>query len=156
MNIIRTLIFSTLITCLFVTTNTQAVVTGEMIMVRSSEPFPETMSLLQEAIRKQGYELSRVQRVDVGLSAKGYKTDKYRVVFFGKGKQIQQLSLKYPQLIPYLPLKIAIFAEDDNTILISSNPTIYNDLFKLPELKPTFELWLKDITQILKSVQIQN
>ena len=103
-----------------------------------------------------GYELSRVQRVDVGLSSKGYKTDKYRVVFFGKGKQIQQLSLKYPQLIPYLPLKIAIFAENDNTILISSNPTIYNDLFKLPELKPTFEIWLKDITQILKSVQIQN
>ena len=156
MNIIRKLFFFSLIGCLFITTNTQAVVTGEMIMVRSSEPFPETMSLLQEAIRKQGYELSRVQRVDVGLSSKGYKTDKYRVVFFGKGKQIQQLSLKYPQLIPYLPLKIAIFAEDDNTILISSNPTIYNDLFNLPELKPTFELWLKDITQILKSVQIQN
>lgn len=156
MNIIRNLLFSCLITCLLTATNVQAVVTGEMIMVRSSEAFPETMALLQEAIRNQGYELSRIQRVDVGLSAKGYKTDKYRVVFFGKGKQIQELSLKYPQLIPYLPLKIAIFAEDDNTILISANPTIYNDLFNLPELKPTFEIWLKDISQILKSVQIQN
>lgn len=133
-----------------------AVVTGEMLMIRSSEAFPETMATLQSAIRKQGYELSRVQRVDVGLSKKGYKTDKYRVVFFGKGKQIQQLSAKYPQLIPYLPLKIAIFAEQDNTILISVNPTIYNDLFKLPELKPVFALWLKDIEQILNSVQIQN
>lgn len=145
-----------LLLCLTFSLNAQAVVTGEMIMIRSSEAFPETMALLQEAIAKQGYTLSRVQRVDVGLSAKGYKTDKYRVVFFGKGEQIQQLSAKYPQLIPYLPLKIAIYAEDDNTILISANPTVYNDIFHLPELRSTFDLWLKDITQILKSVQIQN
>jgi len=140
----------------FFSTSSFAVVTGEMIMVRSSEAFPETMALLQEAIRKQGYELSRIQRVDVGLSKKGYKTDKYRVVFFGKGKQIQEISAKYPQLIPYLPLKIAIYAEKENTILISANPTIYNDLFNLPELKPTFEQWLRDITEILNTVQIQN
>lgn len=152
----RTLLFAGLLSGLFFTPVSQAVVTGEMIMVRSSEAFPETMSMLQEAIKKQGYELSRVQRVDVGLSKKGYKTDKYRVVFFGKGKQIQEISSKYPQLIPYLPLKIAIFAEGDNTILISVNPNIYNDLFNQPELKTTFDKWFKDITQILNSVQIKN
>jgi len=146
-----------LIVCgLFYSMLSHAVNTGEMIMVRSSEAFPETMALLQEAINKQGYELSRIQRVDVGLSKKGYKTDKYRVVFFGKGEQIQQLSAKYPQFVPYLPLKIAIFAEEDNTILISVNPGIYNDLFNIPELKPIFSQWLKDITQILNSVQIEN
>ena len=156
MSFFRTLLFLGLLSGSLIGSNSHATITGEMIMIRSSEAFPETMSLLQEAIRKQGYELSRVQRVDVGLSAKGYKTDKYRVVFFGKGKQIQQLSKDYPQLIPYLPLKIAIFAEGDNTILISSNPAAYNDLFKLPTLKPVFDQWFKDITEILKSVQIQN
>lgn len=156
MNYLRTLLISGLLSGLFFTPLSQAVDTGEMIMIRSSEAFPETMSMLQDAIRKQGYELSRVQRVDVGLSKKGYKTDKYRVVFFGKGKQIQDLSLKYPELIPYLPLKIAIFAEGDDTILVSINPNIYNDLFNHPELKSTFDRWLKDITQILNSVQTQN
>lgn len=139
---------------LFFTSQVQAVVTGELIMIRSSEAFPETMALLQSAIHKQGYELSRIQRVDVGLSKKGYTTDKYRIVFFGKGKQIQQLSARYPQLIPYLPLKIAIFAEEENTILISTNPSIYNDLFNIPELKPVLEQWRRDITEILKSMQI--
>ena len=134
----------------------QAVVTGEMIMVRSSEAFPETMAILQEAIRDRGYTLSRVQRVDIGLNAKGYKTDKYRVVFFGKGKQIQKLARNYPQLIPYLPLKIAIYAEGDNTILTSANPAVFMDLFKTPDLKPVFEVWLKDITEILNAVQISN
>jgi uncharacterized protein (DUF302 family) len=156
MNIIRLLLSLCCLTSLLAPQTSQAVVTGEMIMVRSSEAFPETMSLLQEAIKKQGYELSRVQRVDVGLSKKGYKTDKYRVVFFGKGLQIQELSRKYPQLIPYLPLKIAIFAEGDNTILISANPAIYNDLFKISELKPVFKQWKKDVTKILNTMQIQN
>lgn len=136
--------------------NTQAVITGEMIMIRSNESFPEAMALLQEAITNQGYTLSRVQRVDVGLSAKGYKTDKYRVVFFGKGQQIQQLSSKYPQLTPYLPLKIAIYAEGDTTILISTNPAAFNDMFDLPDLKSTFDLWFIDVSAILRAVQNQN
>jgi len=142
--------------CLLLTVNAHALVTGEMIMVRSNEAFPEAMSLLQEAIKKQGYTLSRVQRVDVGLSAKGYKTDKYRIVFFGKGEQIQQLSAKYPQLIPYLPLKIAIYAEDENTILVTANPAVFNDMFQIAELKPTFKQWFEDVSKILETVQNQN
>jgi len=142
--------------CTLISMNSYAVVTGEMIMVRSGEAFPEAMATLQDAIRSKGYTLSRIQRVDVGLNAKGYKTDKYRVVFFGKGKQIQQLARQYPQIIPYLPLKIAIYAEGDNTILTSANPAVFLDMFKTPELKPTFELWLKDITEILNTVQNAN
>ena len=42
------------------------------------------MAVLQHAIGTQGYTLSRVQRVDIGLTESGFKTDKYRVVFFGK------------------------------------------------------------------------
>ena len=145
-----------LLLCLLFSQAAQAVVTGEMIMVRSTEAFPEAMALLQEAIKKQGYTLSKVQRVDVGLSAKGYKTDKYRVVFFGKGTEIQEISSKYPELTPYLPLKIAIYAENEHTILISANPSVFNDMFNLPQLKPTFRQWLKDVTSILRAVQNQN
>lgn len=145
-----------LLLCLLFSLKAHAVVTGEMIMIRSTEAFPEAMAILQEAIKKQGYTLSRVQRVDVGLSAKGYKTDKYRVVFFGKGEEIQQLSSKYPQLTPYLPLKIAIYAENENTILISANPAVFNDMFNLPELKPTFKQWFNDVSSILRTVQNQN
>lgn len=150
----RTLVLSLFLS--LITTHAGAVVTGEMIMVRSSEAFPETMSLLQEAISNKGYTLVRVQRVDVGLTAKGYETDKYRVVFFAKGKQLQQLSAQYPQLIPYLPLKIAIFAEAENTILISANPTVFNDMFNIPALRPILQTWQNDITEILNTVQTAN
>lgn len=133
---------------------TQAVDTGELIMTRSNQPFPETMSSLQEAIKQQGYTLSKVQRVDVGLTARGFKTDKYRVVFFGKTDEIHRLARDYPELIPYLPLKIAIFAEADETLLTAANPMVLTDLFPEPNLKATFTRWHKDMKKIIYSVQI--
>jgi len=131
----------------------RAVDTGGLIMARSSQPFPETMSTLQEAIKHQGYSLSRVQRVDIGLTARGFKTDKYRVVFFGKSDEISRLSKDYPELIPYIPLKIAIFAEAEETLLTTSNPMVLADLFTDPGLKSTFSQWHKDVTNIINSVQ---
>lgn len=131
-----------------------AVDTGELIMARSIHPFPETMSTLQEAIKKQGYTLSRVQRVDIGLTVRGFKTDKYRVVFFGKANEVHELAENHPELIPYLPLKVAIFAEGDETILSAANPLVLADLFPEPALKKTFSRWHKDLTNIINSVQI--
>lgn len=139
--------------CLIFVSPVQAITTDELIMIRSSQSFPETMAVLQEAIKKQGYKLSRVQRVDIGLTQMGYKTDKYRVVFFGKTEEIHHLTKNYPSLIPYLPLKIAIFAEGDETILVSSNPLSFKELYPDAQLSPLFENWSKDITKIFDFVQ---
>lgn len=59
----------------------------ELLMVRVNNTFPSTMNALQNAVVKQGYQLARVQRVDVGLTKSGYKTAEYRIVFFGKKKK---------------------------------------------------------------------
>ena len=89
----------------------------DLYMVRSQLSFPEAMTALQQAITDSGYQVSRVQRVDIGLTTFGYKTDKYRVVFFGKLAEIRELGDQQPDLLAYLPLKIAIFAENEETIL---------------------------------------
>lgn len=94
----------------------------QMMMARISMDFPEAMLKLQDALKHQGYTISRVQRVDIGLTKSGYKTDKYRVVFYGKPKEVETISQQYPELIPYLPLKLAIFAEASDTLLIAANP----------------------------------
>ncbi|MDH5472851.1 MAG: DUF302 domain-containing protein [Gammaproteobacteria bacterium] len=132
----------------------QAIITGELIMVRSDKTFPEAMLILQDAIKTQGYTLSRVQRVDIGLTMSGYPTDKYRIVFFGKTEQIHELTKKHPELIPYLPLKIAIFAEADETLLVTSDPAIFMDLYPDPRLHEVFHQWHEDIVNIMKKVQI--
>jgi uncharacterized protein (DUF302 family) len=121
-------------------------------MVRVKNTFPETMLQLQEVIKKHGYKLSRVQRVDIGLTKSGYQTDKYRVVFFGKHDELRWIIRNHPELIPYLPLKIAIYAENKDTILAIYNPNI---LFEPKEgkLQEIISRWEKDLEGIFKDMR---
>ncbi|MCK5396597.1 MAG: DUF302 domain-containing protein, partial [Gammaproteobacteria bacterium] len=93
---------------------------SELLMVRTQQSFPEAMLTLQTSIREHGYQVSRVQRIDIGLTGMGYKTDKYRIVFVGKPKEIQYLVDKYPVLAAYMPPQISIFAEHDETVLVTA------------------------------------
>ncbi len=126
----------------------------ELLMVRTQLAFPEAMQQLQESIRGYGYTVSRVQRVDIGLTRMGYQTDKYRVVFFGKHPQIRAIVDRHPELIPYLPLKIGIFAEGDQTILVTANPSLLSRFFpEDKDLHIQFLRWSSDMKAILREVQ---
>ena len=128
----------------------------EMLIARSSQNFEEAMSTLQNAVTQHGYKVARVQRVDIGLTAKGYKTDKYRVVFFGTPEEIAMLTRKYPDLIPYLPLSVAIFAEGGNTLISTARPGLLAEFYPDPELKPIFMRWEKDLVSIFDEVREAN
>lgn len=128
-------------------------IADELIMARSTDDFPETMLVLQTTIKKLGYTPSRVQRVDIGLTKSGYATDKYRVVFFGKADEIKMVTDKLPELIPYLPLKISIFAEDGQTIVVTLDPLSFDSMFPNSGLQATFKQWDKDIRAIFKRIQ---
>lgn len=125
----------------------------ELLMIRTSQNFEDAMTTLQSSIAEHGYKVTRVQRVDVGLEAKGYKTDRYRIVFYGKPGEIEALAAKYPKLIPYLPLAIAIFAEEGNTLLTTARPALLKQFYPEPELKPIFERWEKDLVEIMDEVR---
>lgn len=120
-----------------------------LIMVRSAKPFNATLEQLTTAINFNEYTISRVQRVDVGLTKSGYKTKQYRVVFYGKPSEIDKLAEKYPDLIPFLPLKIVIFAEGDNTIMLALNPYELRKLVPQKDLFPYYKVWETDVRNIL-------
>ncbi len=124
----------------------------QLLMARSLQPFPETMLALQESIRAHGYTVSRVQRVDIGLTGMGYKTDKYRIVFAGKIDEIRHLSEKAPQLMPYLPPKVSIFAEGSQTILVSANPQLYAEIAGEAVDPVIFDRWENDLRSIFHDV----
>lgn len=126
---------------------------AELLIVRSAQNFEDAMTTLQTAIAERGYKVAKVQRVDVGLEAKGYKTDRYRVVFYGKPGEIEALAAKYPTLIPYLPLNVAIFAEGGQTILTTARPGVLKEFFPQPELQPIFDRWEQDLVAILDEVR---
>jgi uncharacterized protein (DUF302 family) len=127
-----------------------------LLMIRVKQPFPEAMAVLQESIADEGYTLIRVQRVDVGLTKSGYKTAEYRIVFFGKADEVHRLSKKYPDLIPFLPLKLAIFAEGDDSIVVGANPRVLEDFYPNKRLRPQFRKWERDFHKILDRVQYGN
>ncbi len=124
----------------------------ELLMARSPLAFPEAMSALQAAIKARGYTVGHVQRVDVGLSVGGFKTAEYRVVFFAKPEEIAALPTRLPELAAYLPLKIAIFAEGDTTLLTTNNPQALRQFFPRAGLDAVFERWHADVGAILDTV----
>lgn len=124
-----------------------------MLMVRSRQAFPEAMMTLQGALKARGYQVMRVQRVDVGLRAKGYETDKYRVVFFAKAHELRDLSNTYPNLIPFLPAKISIYSEREQTVLVSENPEYLKAFFPDPALTTRFDRWSSDVRAVFAEVQ---
>jgi len=127
-------------------------VSEELLMARISRPFPEAMNNLQETIRAKGYVVSRVQRVDVGLTSSGFQTAEYRIVFFGKQAEIRDLSAAYPELIPYLPLTVVVFAEGDDTLVLATDPLKLGEFFNRPELLARFRVWEKDVRTIFDEV----
>lgn len=148
-----------ILSCIFIAFFSSLDVLAEhkrLIMGRSYEAFPETMSALQEEIKNAGYTISIVQRVDIGLTGMGFKTDKYRVVFFGKPEEIKSLPEQYPKLAPYLPLAITIFAEDQETIMAAMSPQFIGHAYLKSEadkkLSEIFLRWEKDIELIIEKV----
>lgn len=127
----------------------------DMIMRRIPLSFPETMSALQSAVVAQGYRVTRVQRVDIGLTSSGYDTAEYRIVFFAREQEMQDLVGEHPQLVPFLPLKITIFAERSDTLLVTINPMTLAGFFPETGLDALFSRWERDVSAILDRVQAE-
>lgn len=128
-------------------------VASDLMMVRTQQTFPEAMLTLQTSIREHGYAVTRVQRIDIGLTGMGYKTDKYRVVFVGKPKEIQYLVDKYPVLAAYMPPQISIFAEEGETMLVTANPRIYADMIDDQADKVLFKRWESDVYSVFDDIR---
>ncbi len=145
--IVRLLLLSSLLAA---ATSTPA---QNILTVRSALDFERAMPTLKSSIESHGYAVSHVQRCDSGLTGLGYETDGYRVVFFGKLEEVRQLSAAYPELIPFLPLKISIFAEGDESIVSSINPASLGGLYRDDKLRLQFRRWEADLRSILGELQ---
>ena len=127
----------------------------DLIMRRIGMTFPETMSALQGSIVEEGYKVSRVQRVDIGLTSSGYNTAEYRIVFFMREDVLHDIVKKHPELIPFLPLKITIFAERSETLLVTLNPMKLAEFFPDLKMQKTFAQWNEEVNRIVDRVQAE-
>lgn len=126
---------------------------SDLLMARVNRMFPEAMTLLQSAISSRGNTVTRLQQVNENLQRREFQSDMYRVVYFGKHEEVRQATARNPQLIPFLPLNITIFAEGDETIMVASHPQMLREFFPDPELQPLFERWEKEMVEIMDEVR---
>jgi uncharacterized protein (DUF302 family) len=124
-----------------------------LLMMRSARDFPEAMLSLQQTLGEYGYTVSRVQRVDIGLTASGFQTDKYRIVFFGKPDEVRDLTREHPELIPYLPLKITLFAEEEDTLLVALDPIALHEVVPTEAFRFRLMRWKNDILSIMDEMR---
>lgn len=138
---------------LFLCTGSFQTMAQNIFTVRSPLDFEQSMAELKASIEAHGYTVSHVQRCDGGLHQSGYETDFYRVIFFAKLDEVRQLSEKHPELIPFLPLKIAVFAEGEQSIISSMNLTALNEFYDDKALNIQFRRWENDVKSILVDLQ---
>ena len=125
-----------------------------LLMVRTEQPFDIAMEKIQGLIEEYGYSIAHIQRCDGGLNDFDYETDYYRVIFFGKYEEVKALSVGYPELIPFLPLKYLVFAENDETVIVSLNPDTLADYFDNPEIKHQLQRWNNDINEMFSEMRL--
>ena len=125
----------------------------DLLMARANRMFPEAMTLLQSAISSRGYTVTRLQQVNENLQRREFQSDMYRVVYFGKLEEVRRATARNPNLIPFLPLNITIFAEGDQSILVASHPQMLQECFPDPELKALFKQKKKDMVEIMDEVR---
>ena len=112
--------------------------------------YPETMLALQNHIRAHGYTVLRVQRVDVGMKRAGYEIEEYRVVFFAKPDEVNRVLKAYPELVPFLPLSITIYRDDEQTKLAGMPFALPKSQASTEELRDMVAQWERDTAAIIQ------
>jgi uncharacterized protein (DUF302 family) len=123
------------------------------LMARSRQPFEQVLEQVKEVLGEYGYTVAHIQKCDGGLAQFGYHTDKYQLVFFGKLEEVRQVSHRHPEMIPFLPLKLAVFAERDETVMVALNPLELGRYINDPHLQTQLARWHSDIRAMLEELR---
>jgi uncharacterized protein (DUF302 family) len=124
-----------------------------MLMSRIPLAADVVLAYVQSSIEEHGYSIAHLQTCDDGLGDFGYKSDFYRVVFFGKVDEVQRIGARHPELVSYLPLKIAVIAERDETLLSVLNPEALEPYFPDEDVQIQLGRWHNDLVSILGDVR---
>jgi uncharacterized protein (DUF302 family) len=125
----------------------------KILLTRSTHNFDETLEIVKDVLQKNGFTVAHVQRCDGGLKHMGYNTDKYRIVFFGRKDEVRELSKTHAELIPFLPFKLLIYAEGDQSIISIMNPEDLKGMVKDKDLLEQLTKWKKEFVHILEQTQ---
>jgi uncharacterized protein (DUF302 family) len=124
-----------------------------MLMIRIPMKAEIVLEYVKTSIKEHGYEIAHLQTCDSGLGDFDYKTDFYQVVFFGKVDEVRWISENHPELVSYLPLKIAVIAERDDALLVVLNPEALAPFYAEEAIQVQLGRWNSDLVSIFDDVR---
>ena len=119
-----------------------------ILVADTDTEFMTAIDNLKDAIAAQGYTVAHVQKCDRGLTSMGYKSELYRVVFFGRHEEVQRISAEHPELIPFLPFKMLIHTNKGGSSLAIINPELLKTLTNDPWISEMSSKWHDDFVVI--------
>jgi uncharacterized protein (DUF302 family) len=145
--------YLSLLLFVFATLSAVMVRADNMLMGRIPMKAEIVLEYVKTSVEEHGYKIAHLQLCDGGMTDFGYKTDFYRVVFFGKVEEVRMISADYPELVSYLPLKIAVIAEKDETLLTVLNPEALTPYFDDERIQIQLGRWRNDLVSIFDDVR---
>ena len=111
------------------------------------------LEYVKSSVEEHGYKIAHLQTCDSGMGDFGDKTDFYQVVFFGKAEEVRWISEHFPELVSYLPLKIAVIAERDESLLVVLNPEALAPFYADEAIQVQLGRWNSDLLSIFDDVR---
>ena len=126
----------------------------ELLMARIAMKADLAVEYLKSSVEEHGYSVAHIQLCDGGMADFGYKSDVYRVVFFGKLDEVRRISQQHPEFASYMPLKMTVVAERDETVLTAVNPRNFDQFYPDDrQMRIQFGRWKNDIESIFVDLQ---
>jgi uncharacterized protein (DUF302 family) len=110
---------------------------------------PEAIDGLTAAAQNNGYELVKVQPIDLALIKRGYPDPGVRILFIGNSSTMEQAMKANPKLLSVLPLRLTLIVEDKEITVSSDDLEIWKEMFPDPETARLIESWQRDLKIIL-------
>ena len=129
-------------------------ITNDMMMVRMHIKAEVAIEYLKSALEQRGYAIAHTQKCDGGMHSFGYTTDFYRSIFFGKGTEAREIAKAHPDFVSYIPLKMTVVAERDETVMSIVNPHAFDRFYSDdPMMLQHFKNWHHDILSIFSDLR---
>ncbi len=141
--------------CFLIFTSMVSAEHDELLIERVNAKFSYTWLALNKTIKAHNYKSAYLQRCDFALNERHYKSGKYRILFFGKYDEMKQLTDRYPEMTPFIPLKITVMEEGTHTLIIATPPITLLPLVKTNKDRMIIFRWNEDMKNILKQIKSQ-
>jgi uncharacterized protein (DUF302 family) len=143
-----------LLAALFLIASSAQAITNDMMMLRMHMKADVAIEYLKSALEQRGYAIAHTQKCDGGMHSFGYTTDFYRSIFFGKGAEAREISKAHPDFVSYIPLKMTVVAEREETVMSIVNPHVFDRFYSDdPMMLQHFKNWHHDILSIFSDLR---